>query len=155
MRFFSLYWGNDIFMWFPLLQIVLHHLYFVQSNSTKTNKMKIHLQTWISMYKYLLYYTIAADEVVRKFVINTLVVMNSRERWSRASRGQASVVYKSIDKQLERGKVITASSDAVHPTLLDNIKGSKEAVFSTIVRTPECSSASEVDAKVTTFTDQL
>jgi len=61
---------------------------------------------------------ITADELVRNIFINTLVVVNSRELWSHASRGYASVAYMSIGKHLEQSKVITVSSDAVHLTLL-------------------------------------
>jgi len=39
--------------------------------------------------------------------------------------------------------------------VIDSIKGSEEAGFSTIVGTPECSSATEICTKVTTCTDPL
>jgi len=70
---------------------------------------------------------------------------------------RASVAYQSIGKHLERSKVINVSSDAVHPIdfAVDSIKGSKEAGFSTNVGAPVYSSASEIYAKVPTFTDPL
>jgi hypothetical protein len=50
--------------------------------------------------------------------MKTLATVNSRDFWSRTSKGQASVAYNNTGRHLERSNSRTVSSDAVCPTLL-------------------------------------